>query len=306
MTGGTWNNDGIILIGQGSGPIHKVSAAGGEPKPLLKLNAARKKVRQTSPHFLPDGRHFLFLSIAESAPGVYLGSLDSEETRLVLNGGSNVSVVAPGLLLFGRGPALMAQPFDLKNLQVNGAAFSVADQVSYFPFQTQTQVSMYSSSRNGVLVYRSGKSSVFQVSSYDRSGKRIARFGEPRLYEEFALSPDEKWLAVQVLDPKAQISDIWRLNLASGILSRVTSDAGNKDTVVWSPDGREILFSARKGGRVNLYRKSVGGAEAQSVQTSMEPASPAQWLKDGSFVYQTNNGKSFYRRQAWFAAGNAV
>src|SRR5215831_19352669 len=44
MNGGTWNNDGIILIGL-AGPIHKVSAAGGEPKPLLKLDAARKERR---------------------------------------------------------------------------------------------------------------------------------------------------------------------------------------------------------------------------------------------------------------------
>src|SRR5262249_56788493 len=50
MLGGTWNNDGIILIGLGLGPIHKVSAAGGEPKPLLKLDAARKETSQTYPH----------------------------------------------------------------------------------------------------------------------------------------------------------------------------------------------------------------------------------------------------------------
>jgi TolB protein len=93
----------------------------------------------------------------------------------------------------------------------------------------------------------------------------MATIGEPRFYQQFALSPDEKWLAVQVGDPKAGISDICRLNLASGILSRVTSDAGNKDTVVWSPDGLEILFSSNKDGVASLYRKSAGGAETQSL-----------------------------------------
>jgi len=225
----------------------------------------------------------------------------------VLNGGSNVNVVAPGLLLFGRGPALMAQPFDLKKLEAIGAAFPVADQLSYNQLPGLShQMSMYSSSRNGVLVYRSGERGVFQVASYDRSGKRIGTIGEPRLYQEFALSPDEKWLALQVLDPTARIRDIWRLNLASGILSRVTSDVGDKDTVVWSPDGREILFSANKAGVPSLYRKSVGGAEAQSVQTSTEPVYPAEWLKDGSFRVPESLWKILLPSQACFAAGNAV
>jgi hypothetical protein len=80
----------------------------------------------------------------------------------------------------------------LKKLQVNGAAFPIADQLSYYPSQLKTQLSMYSSSRNGVLVYRSEESSAFQVSSYDRSGKRMATIGEPRFYQQFALSPDER------------------------------------------------------------------------------------------------------------------
>jgi eukaryotic-like serine/threonine-protein kinase len=78
--GGTWNADGVILFtpAQGS-PLFRVPASGGEAVAVTKLD------RQTShrfPFFLPDGRQFLFL--AQGTPetaGIYLGSLDSTETR---------------------------------------------------------------------------------------------------------------------------------------------------------------------------------------------------------------------------------
>ena len=89
--------------------------------------------------------------------------------------------------------------------------------------------------------------------------------------------------------------DIWLLDLSSNILSRVTSDPANKDTVAWSPDGREILFSSNKSGTLNLYRKMVGGGDEQLIQASAEVVYPAEWLKDGSFLYMNFQGKSFYR-----------
>ena len=56
--GGAWNNDKVIIIGSTSGPLLRVSAAGGQP-----LAATTMTPPQTShryPQFLPDGRHFFF------------------------------------------------------------------------------------------------------------------------------------------------------------------------------------------------------------------------------------------------------
>jgi Tol biopolymer transport system component len=115
------------------------------------------------------------------------------------------------------------------------------------------------------------------------------------VYRQGALSPDEKRFAAQIMDPKVGINDIWLLDLTSGILSRVTSDPANKDTVEWSPDGREILFSSNKNGVMNLYRKVVGGGDEQLVLASPEALYPGEWLKDGSMVFLNLNGRSFFR-----------
>jgi Tol biopolymer transport system component len=170
----------------------------------------------------------------------------------------------------------------------------VADQVGRAEL---TLNSIYSASPNGALVYRSEISAAadLQPAWYNREGKRLASVGEPRVYRQGALSPDEKRFAAQIVDPKVGTSDIWLLDLSSGILSRMTSDPANKDTVEWSPDGREILFSSNQTGVLNLYRKVVGGGDAQLIQASTEAVFPAEWLKDGSMTFMDLNGKSFYR-----------
>jgi len=106
-----------------------------------------------------------------------------------------------------------------------------------------------------------------QPTYYDRNGKRLGSVGAPRQYQQASLSPDEKWLAVQVGDI-ADAAELWLLNLANGILSRLTSDTARKDTVVWSPDGREVFFGAERGNVMNLYRKTVSGGEPQLVYAS--------------------------------------
>jgi len=59
--GGTWNQEGIIVFAPNAdGPLSRVSATGGPPAPVTKLRAAQSGHRW--PIFLPDGRHFLYLS----------------------------------------------------------------------------------------------------------------------------------------------------------------------------------------------------------------------------------------------------
>jgi len=295
--GGTWNGDGLIVIGNTSGPLQQISLSGGQLRDLLQLDAARKEVSQRWPSFLPDGKHFLYASYSSdpAKSGTYLGSVDGRKPRRLLDIASNATYVSPGLLVFGRGQVLMAQPFDSGKFQLAGEPYPVADMVRRVE---ATQISVYSSSPNGTLVYQPdvSASTDLQPVWYGRTGKRLGLAGTPRVYRQGMLSPDEKRFAAQVLNPASGSSDLWLLDLTSGILSRMTSDSAYKGTPVWSPDGREILFSSNKAGKANLYRKTVGGGDEQLVQLSAEPIYPAAWLKDGSIIFMNNDGKSFYRR----------
>ena len=289
--GGAWNQDGVILFAGRSGTL-RVSAAGGQPKPVLQLDKSRQETAQLLPQFLPDGRHFLYLSQSSSAGkgGIYLGSLDSRETRMLLPVESNATYVPPGLLVYGRQEALLAQEFDAGKLGVSGDAVQIVDHVGRIPY---LGASAFSVSQNGVLVYGSPASRRVQLAWHNREGKRGASVGEPGMYGLAGLSPDEKRLAVTRTDPKTGKSDVWILEISSGILSRLTLHSA--EGMSWSPDGRQLLLGSNRQGTVDLYRKEVGGGEEQLIFHSDEDKYAAAWLKDGSILFENTAGKVFYR-----------
>ena len=84
--GGTWNREGTILFAAHSrGPIYRVSATGGEATAITQLDQSRQEMSHRYPYFLPDGRHFLYVIVSKLSEqeGIYLGSLDSSERRLL-------------------------------------------------------------------------------------------------------------------------------------------------------------------------------------------------------------------------------
>ena len=81
--GGTWNADGVILFaGSTLAPLMRVPATGGAAGAVTALGP--QQAAHVAPHFLPDGRRFLFRVLgAPDTAGIYLGALDgSAPTRL--------------------------------------------------------------------------------------------------------------------------------------------------------------------------------------------------------------------------------
>ena len=61
--GGSWNRDGVIVFApDASTPLYRVAATGGEAIQLTSLDTSRQETSHRWPFFLPDGRHFLYLS----------------------------------------------------------------------------------------------------------------------------------------------------------------------------------------------------------------------------------------------------
>jgi serine/threonine protein kinase len=280
--GGSWNRDGVIIFGQDTNGTHRVSATGGSPTLVLKLDESRKEVVQAYPHFLPDGRHFLYQSWNGGADDatILVGSLDSGERKPLLKNDSNAAYVAPGYLLFARNTTLMAQSFDAAKLQLSGEPFPVVEQVA---FSVASGYSNYSVSDNGTLIYWNGSPSNRQLVWFDRAGKQLSVVGTPGGYNDVVLSPDEKRAALQRDD--STNSDIWTMDLERGVAGRFTFTPELDDDPVWSPDGSSIVFNAARGGVRGLYRKVSSGAGNEELLAKADIVTNGMdWSSDGKFI----------------------
>jgi dipeptidyl aminopeptidase/acylaminoacyl peptidase len=210
----------------------------------------------------------------------------------VHSGGSKVSYAGPGYLIYARRQTLMAQRFNAQSLQLTGAPAPIVEQVGQVSvIGIPVPGAMYSSSQNGVLTYRASNSGRVQLAWYDRVGRHLSSIGEPGYYPQIALSPDDTRLAVERVDGETR--NLWILELASGIFSRLTFSAAGDYNPVWSPDGRALVFSAVNNGYQDLHRKALGGGEDEVVYHSAQDKGPYNWSKDGRILF--NAGRDFFQ-----------
>src|SRR5262249_54307134 len=157
---------------------YRVSANGGEATQLTTLDDSRQETAHRWPFFLPDGHHFLYLAFSAQRENhaIFVGSLDSKETKLITKADYNLAYAPPGYLLFAREGTLMAQPFDADRLQVTGEAFPLVERIRVSP---PSSLADFSVSDNGVLVYITGNPVPNQVTWFDRSGKQLGTVGPP-------------------------------------------------------------------------------------------------------------------------------
>jgi Tol biopolymer transport system component len=291
--GGSWNGAGIILFADSAAtPIFQVPDTGGEPEPVTRLDASRGDISHRYPSFLPDGRHFFYFlrGSKRELQGIYVSSLDSPQSRLVLKSDSLGVYASPGYLLTVRQARLVAYPFDEKTLQAGPRPLSVAESV---PAGAPPGYAPFAISPNGVLAYSSTFIRGRELVWFDRSGKKLATIGEPGDYSTPDLSPDEKRFAVSMRETTQANTDIWIFDSARGAWSRFTFDAANDRAPLWSPDGSRIVFGSAARGLLDLWEKpSSGTGEPRLRVATAEEKFPTDWSRDGRFVvYHTFRGK---------------
>jgi eukaryotic-like serine/threonine-protein kinase len=253
FAGGSWSRDGVILFASPRAGIMRVPASGGTPSLVTSLDASDGEVVQTTPFFLPDGRHFVYTAFSPQSgrSGAYAGSRDAQpkdqsHQRLVATSATSVYVPSPqagnGQLLFLRDGTLVAQTLDTKRLELTGEPIPVAENVGIVA--PSTPVGLFAASENGVLIYLRGSSSDnSQLTWYDRQGKMLGAAGDPEPYDTMTLSPDGTRAAV------TRDGDVWVVDLMRGSSTRLTtSGTVNQSSAIWSPDSTHIAYTANPGG----------------------------------------------------------
>ncbi|HUR35770.1 MAG TPA: protein kinase [Vicinamibacterales bacterium] len=287
---GTWSPEGVILYdGTANDPIRRVSAAGGTPVEVVKPDPNRNQASVGWPEFLPDGRHYLYLSIGQKREdSMYrVGQLDAADSVEVAASQTQVVFAPPGRLLFVRDGTLVAQPFDPVTLKTSGDAVPLAERIG-----TDTVgLARFSVSREGTLAYRTGETNGRLV-WVDRAGREVETLGDPGLYGDPALSPDGTRLAYNQVDPRSGKSDVWIRDLARGVSSRFTFGDGNNGASVWTPDGSHVVFLSVKADRSEILQKpATGQGEEVVLVKSAGQMLPVSFTRDGRYLAYSDQGK---------------
>ncbi len=295
--GGTWSRDGTIVFApKPAGALYKVPASGGVPQPATQLDTSRGEFIHRSPEFLPDGKHFLYVSNSSrrEATALRAGSTGSVESAVLLEAGGGAAYAPPmdgraGSLLFYFHGALVAQPFDPAQLKFTGPRTTLAPEIAYKDGHAD-----YSVSANGTLLFLPASRKTRQLGWYDRNGRLIENIGEHNDYYDLHLSRDDERIVFTDEEPD-WTSSIWMMNLRQRRLSRVTNLRDPSFHPVWSPDGLEVMFSTGNDQRMRLMRQSIDSAVAVTALDTPGPKFPTDWSDDGRFVMYLTSWPEFNR-----------
>jgi serine/threonine protein kinase/Tol biopolymer transport system component len=301
--GGAWSANNVILYAPDyRDSLWKVNANGGTPERVTKLDLSKHSTHRW-PTFLPDGKHFLFYATNHAGGrrednGIFMGSLDSDATRLVLATDSG-GMYSSGYLLYHQQNALVAQKFDPDRGTLSGDPTVVANDVQHDSGVFHTVASV---ADPGVLIYEPGSENGLGDTDLfwmDRGGKVLSRVGERAGFRGGRLSPDGKRFAVSLGNPK---SDIWVLDLEHGSRARLTFDDGTHLMPSWSGDGQRVAYMVQFGptvlGGTSLHARLSSGGGKDELLLSPEndrglPVSLTwpEWSPDGRyFLYIQQSG----------------
>ena len=299
--GGSWGKGDVILLSPSlRTAIHQVPASGGTPAPVTRLDP-EKETNHRWPEFLPDGKHFLYLSRARISGQPELGrlmlaSLDSPDATMLIDDATNAAYVEPGYLLYGRSGNLYAWRFDPDRLRLMGQAVPIVEEK--LSFWEPKNFVVFAASDSGVVVYLPEAVPKTILQWYDSGGRGLGSLGAPGYYRQPRISPDGTRIAF-VQSESARIggeSDLWILDLQYQRTFRLTQKSGFYDNPAWSRDSARLMFGCQpKAVRDLCVRSLREGGDAELLHESVYWKIPGSWMPDGqSVVFTEQDPKTAY------------
>lgn len=247
ITGACWHKDGSITIGRinlDSG-ILRIPAPGATPQELTRIEPGSTERQHCWPLLLPDGEHFLYVSVdfnpdSEIRSGrLYASRIGSNERTVVANINSRVWYIEPGYLIYVDDSIIKKVPFDAKSLKITGEPVAITDGAYFFKAYGFSSLSV---SDNGTLAFTppaEGSPLIW----IDANGRRIGTVGPKAVIASPRISRDGERIVAGVSDRRTGTSDIWIFETARPTSQRLTSDARDESSPVWSHDGSTVYFS---------------------------------------------------------------
>jgi Tol biopolymer transport system component len=252
------------------------------------LDEAQGEYSHGYPQFLPDDRHFLYLSSSRKPreTAIRVGSLDDGTSKVLTNSEASgvyasPTQARPGMLVYVAGGKLIAQQFDPGRLEMHGRPLEIVSGIRY----SVGGKAHFSISNDGVLAYQGGSTKNQQLAWFDRDGRSIVQVGPPNDWVSFQLSPDERRIVFQRNDPETGVPSLWEMELDTGAVSRLLSpSSASAEYPVWSPDGSTIAYGVGLRLRTIMRLSDRGAAASPIVDDDAGAKHPTDWSSDGRWI----------------------
>ncbi len=273
---GSWGDSGDIVfcaLASPSGAGLWQLIEGGRPRILTSL--APGEIAHRWPHHIPGGRWLTFTIQTAAAPHLELLDLTTSARTSLVVGASNPSY-ADGKLVYARGGALEAAPFDAATGRLDSVTVSALEGVLRSPIFGTAHFAL---SASGTLAYLGDSGSGATALGHRRGAELEMISLQARDYVDLRGSPSGDRLALVIRGPEG--FDLWLLTTSTSTLSRLTFD-GSSLGPVWSPDGRSLAYVSKHADGYALYRRPADGSgQAEVLLTTPEIMVPTSWNANG-------------------------
>jgi len=112
----------------------------------------------------------------------------------------------------------------------------------------------------------------------DRAGRSLSTLKIADPFTQVRSSPDGRFLLLA----HQGVGDVKRFDLERGTVNRLTFEAGENETPMWSPDGRSFAYACvRNDKRTIVIRPADGSSGERSVWSGDEHVHLHSWTPDG-------------------------
>jgi hypothetical protein len=295
MNGASWGPSDVIVFAS-MGRLYRVAAAGGAPVLLAAPDSSLPGLEYYRwPELLPDGRTVLFTHTAGTISRLAAVSLEDTTLRSLEQEGMSPRYVDGGYLVFTQADGtLFAAPFDSRRVRLTGPPQPVTDGARIGP----APVAKVGVSRSGSLAFLGGLGARRELALVDREGTVEVLPLPPEPYRNPRFSPNGRRLAFEIGVGSPFTADIWIYELAARTLSRLTFDSASVGPE-WSPDGRRILFTRRRGDELNLHWVAADGSGVSDTLVAGPGIQAAARLSSDGKILFFQHGARLGRLPVW-------
>jgi len=276
----SWIDDNRILLTFREA-LWTMPSAGGARTLLASPDTTRQHLRYGFPALLPGGEAAIIAiwKGGTTVEAIELGVVDIPEGKVTELGihGTYPRYSPTGHVVFATADGvLMAAPFSVRSRRTTAAPFTIIEGVRV----GSGGAAALAVARNGTLAWLGGGAVAGTVNlvAVSRSGVERTIPVPAGFYLFPRVSPDGKQIAVTVANRAGAATawDIWRIDLRSNALLRVTTDS-QSFRAEWLPDGERIAYI-----KTSDFRRATGLPMVRPLYRSGD-ASPWTGLASGGF-----------------------